>query len=63
MSKETWGKANKEDLCLKDLPAGKAYYELLFQLREQLNAQLEVEKQKLVEAQIQIHKAKNGGAK
>ena len=60
--KNSWGKLDK-DLQLKDLPAGKEYYERLLQLKKFFESQVEVEKQKLINAKIQIHKIKNGGGK
>lgn len=61
-SKDKWGKLDK-NLQLKDLPAGKEYYERLLQLKQFFEAQVEIEKQKLINAKIQIHKIKNGGGK
>lgn len=61
-NKNTWGKI-EENLRLKDLPAGKEYYDRLLQLKKFLESQVEIEKQKLINAKIQIHKIKNGGGK
>ena len=59
---DKWGKLD-ENLRLKDTPVGKEYYERLIQLRQLLESQVEIEKQKLINAKVQIHKIKSGGGK
>jgi len=56
-------KQPKKDFALNETPLGRELYQSLFELRALLETQLEAEKEKLIEAKVQLHKMKKGGGK